>query len=148
MSWSREKLEKFLPIADAVSQLSKDVNRKVGSLVLDPSYAIRSTGFNGFCKGADDSVLSRYVRPEKYFYTSHSESNSIAQAAATGTSTSGCAIVVSGLFPCAACARLIIQSGIVLVYAPKPDYTKERWAADFEAAENMFEECGIEVLTY
>lgn len=146
--WSKSKLAKFVPVAEAIAGLSKDINRKVGAVILDDSYAVRSTGYNGFCKGADDTILERYDRPAKYLYTSHAEANAIAQAASSGTPTKGCAIVVCSLHPCATCARLIVQAGITAVYTQAPDMTKERWAAEFQAAANIFKECGVEVFTY
>jgi dCMP deaminase len=49
-------------------------------------------------------------------------------------------------FPCADCARAIIQSGIKNVVCYKPDYTIPKWGESFKIAHEMLDEAGIELV--
>lgn len=48
-------------------------------------------------------------------------------------------------FPCADCARAMIQSGIVQLNSFAPDMTDANFARHYSAAETMLAEAGIEV---
>lgn len=146
--WNREKLLKYVPVADSIAQLSRDPSTKVGAVILDAGYGILSTGYNGFPRGVDDSVSMRYVKPLKLSYTAHAEGNAIAQAAKSGTKLEGSALIVTSLFPCTHCCKMIIQSGIKLVVAPDTDINKPNWGPEAELSKIMFAEAGVEVLTY
>lgn len=135
---------KFIAIADAVAQLSKDRSTKVGAIALGPSGEIRAMGYNGFPRGCDDSVEARHVRPEKYFWTEHAERNLVFNAARVGVPLEGCTLIVSGLYPCMDCARAIVQSGIREVIAPSVD-TDPRWADHAKRSRELFTECGVTV---
>ena len=50
------------------------------------------------------------------------------------------------MFPCADCARAIIQSGIIKVISPVPDVEHERWGVHFKAAIQMLEEANVEII--
>jgi dCMP deaminase len=60
----------------------------------------------------DDSISEHCVR------TVHAEQNAIAQAVKNGVSTEGATIYIT-MEPCDACARLLIQCGIVKVVCQK-----------------------------
>lgn len=123
-----KKILKFIPVANSIAQLSKDTSTKVGALILGEGYEIRSSGYNGMPRGVNDLTISRLYKPEKYFWFAHAEENAVAQAARMGVSLLNCKIIVTALFPCSTCSRLIIQSGIKEVYAPKPDEThSNKW---------------------
>jgi dCMP deaminase len=102
-------------------------------------------GYNGFPRGCDDSVASRYERPDKYLYTEHAERNAIYHAARHGVTLKGCSMYVT-LFPCADCARGIIQAGIKKLYSPTPDVDHERWGIHFKTSLVMLEEANVEVI--
>lgn len=121
---------------------SKDRKYKVGALIVGPDKEVRATGYNGFPRGANDDIDERHERPAKYMYTEHAERNAVFNAARCGVSTKGCTIYASW-FPCADCARAIIQSGISTLVAPLPDFEDDRWGKSFRAAEEMLEECGV-----
>ncbi len=59
-----------------------------------------------------------------------------------------------GFYPCADCARAIIQSGIVEIifdykdYDVKEKYWNERWKEQIEASKKMLEEAKIKVTLY
>ena len=109
----------FFSIADKVKEKSKDRSTKVGCVIVGPQHEIRTTGFNGFCRGVDDDIDSRHERPEKYLWTEHAERNAIYNAARNGIVTESCSIYIVASKPvgvCSDCARAIIQSGIKSVH--------------------------------
>lgn len=141
---------RFVPVAKAMAELSRDPSTKVGAVVIDSDANILSTAFNGFPRGVIDSQ-ERYAQREiKLSLTAHAEANAIAQAARTGAKLFGSTLIVTALYPCSNCAKLIIQSGIKKVYAPKMDATKsnQQWFFEKEIAELLFLESGIEVIEY
>ena len=139
---------KLLPVAKAIQALSKDRSTKVGAVVFDDDMNIRVVGYNGFPRKFDDDPDDRHQRPAKYAYTAHAEENCVAQAARSGVSLKGCSIIVTSLFPCSTCARLIIQSGIKRVYAPTVPVHMGRWVEEGRYATAMLIECGVEVIDY
>lgn len=140
--WKKRFIGKAFEIAD----WSKDRNRQVGAIITKGNRIV-SQGYNGFPSGCDDDVDERHERPAKYLFSEHAERNALYTACKLGTSVDGCEIYVTD-FPCADCARGIIQSGITRVVAPRPDFTHERWGDSWKAAVEMFEETGVEVEYY
>lgn len=138
---------KFLPDAQAAAGRSKDRSTKVGAVVLDDDLNLRISGYNGMARGINDDVELRHQRPTKYLWTSHAEENCVAQAARIGVSLKGCTILLTSLFPCTTCARLIIQAGIVRVMAPRANAT-DRWDEQAAVALEMLREAGVEVVYY
>lgn len=141
--WSK----RFLGLAEAVSRWSKDDLTKVGCVIVGPNREIRSTGYNGPPRGINDDIEERHKRPEKYFWFEHAERNAIYNAARVGTALTGCAIYTS-TFPCADCARAIVQSGIKKVVTGKGWKDLKRWEKHFNVAMQMFEESDIKVELY
>ena len=108
------KVSNYMEMADVVSKRSHDAETKVGAvLVNNKSGAIIATGFNGFVRGADDSVLPT-TRPEKYEFILHAEQNLIANCARHGISMEDCTLICT-LSPCKLCMRLMINCGITRV---------------------------------
>lgn len=140
--WDR----RFMVLAHHIADWSKESGRQVGSVIVGPDNEIRSTGFNGLPRGVDDSVSARHsaVNGEKYFWSSHAERNAIYNAARIGVALKGCVIYVPW-FPCADCAKAIIQSGIVRLVCYKPDFTDERWGRDFQLVTEMLQEACVEI---
>ena len=136
---------KFMRFAEAAASLSKDRSTQVGAVALDENLNIIATGYNGMPRGVNDDVEARHQRPEKYLWTSHAEENLVAQSAFKGSSLKGSTVLVSALFPCATCARMLIQSGVKRVIAPRAK-SNERWAEQNEVAAQMFNEAGVEVV--
>lgn len=66
------------------------------------------------------NTTDRWERPAKYAYVVHAEANAVAMAAKAGGSTDG-AIAFVNLFPCATCAKLLIQSGVRVLVTRQPD---------------------------
>ena len=149
-----QKFLKFLPDAEAASNRSKDRSTKVGAVVLDDDYNIRISGYNGMPRGIDDNVEGRHQRPEKYLWAAHAEENCVAQAARIGISLKGCTILLTSLFPCTTCARLIIQSGIMRVIAPQYNVhgvdaaSRVNWDEQARVSFEMLSEAGVLVNYY
>ena len=110
MNWP----EYFCGILDQIAAKSKDPRTKVGAIIAGPDNEIRSTGFNGFPRGVDETKTSRWERPEKYKWVAHADRNAIDQAARVGTPCRGCTMYLP-FPPCSECAKSIIQVGIVVV---------------------------------
>lgn len=140
------KLVKYMGIAEAVSQLSKDKSTRVGAVILGPTNEVRSLGYNGAPRGcAADEDDRCDTRPEKYFWMSHAELNAITNAARVGTPLVGSTLLVTH-FPCMDCARAIVQAGIkkVVTQVPSPEF-EARWMDHITRAIHLFTECGVEV---
>lgn len=138
------KALKFLRFAEAAASLSKDRSTQVGAVAIDDHYNILATGYNGFPRGVNDDIDQRHERPEKYLWTSHAEENLVAQSAYSGRSLKGSTVLVSALFPCATCARMLIQAGVKRVIAPA--VSNERWLEQNQIAKQMFSEANVEVI--
>ena len=141
------KFVRFLPIADAFAAMSKYPRTKVGALVLGPRFEVRSTGWNGAPRGSradEDDRLSD--RDTALTWTAHAEANAIANAASSGARLEGCTLVVTHM-PCMACAKLIVQSGIVQIVTRRPDAEfSARWGSDVSNALRLFSEVGVRLV--
>jgi dCMP deaminase len=142
---SKDWDSRLLSLAKFVGEWSKDRSRKVGCVIADSQYSIRSIGYNGFPRGANDSVDSRHARPDKYLWTEHAERNAIYHAARIGIPLDGCTIYVPW-FPCMDCARAIVQSGITTLVALKPDTKDAQWGEHFVAARALLKEAKVKVI--
>lgn len=146
---SPDKAAKYMEIAHAVANLSKDTSTKAGALVVGSSSEIRSLGYNGAPRGctADEAGDVRgATRPEKYFWFSHAELNAITNAARVGVPLNGCTMLVTHP-PCMDCARAIVQAGIkrVITLSQNAEF-QVRWAEHISRAMRLFDECGIELV--
>lgn len=140
-----DKNAKHLMVAKAIAQLSKDSSTKVGAIAIGQGGEFLASGWNGAPRGcsADEPDDVRGERPEKYFWFSHAEANTITNAARVGTPLAGSTLVVTH-FPCMDCARAIVQAGIVKVVTPEPEYEfAMRWREHIDRAKRLFNECGV-----
>ncbi len=138
-----------MELAEHISQWTEDRDFNVGAVIVGPDLEIRSTGFNGLSRGvkADDDNRFDRASGEKFFWFEHAERNAIYNAARMGTPLNRCTIYINR-FPCADCARAIIQSGIAtLCCPPKPEFDG---ALDhsFDVSEQMIAESGTQLLIY
>jgi dCMP deaminase len=125
-----------------IGSWSKDRSRTVGCVFVGSANQILSTGYNGLPRGIDDDIDERHERPEKYDWTEHAERNAIYNAARTGTALEG-SVAYTSLFPCAACARAIVQVGASMIVAHAPDLDDVRWGREFEVSIIMLKEAGV-----
>lgn len=139
MDWD----EYLMGFAKHAATKSKD-STKVGAVLVDLDNTVLLTAYNGPPRGVDDTA-DRFERPAKYLFASHSEANLIAFAARKGIQTNNCAVYVTH-YPCAACARTLIQAGIKhVVYGPG---TFQALEAEKDATTAMFWEAGVETSSY
>ena len=137
------KSEKFYSLACYHADIfSRDPNTKVAAIVIDKNNNIRSIGYNGLPRRFEETT-ERWSKPNKYNYVVHAEANAIATAARNGVKLDGC-ILVSTLFPCNECGKLIIQAGIKKIVTCKPR-EESSWLESFNFSKEMFDECGIEI---
>ena len=132
---------RFLVLADHISGWSKDPSTQVGC-VLAKKRRVVSMGFNGFPAGVEDTEERLADRDIKYEMVVHAEQNALMFA---GDRAEGCVLYVHPLPPCARCAVLIIQTGVVRVVCDQPDFDHERWGEQARIADTMFREAGLEV---
>jgi dCMP deaminase len=137
--------KRWMDMAKLVATWSKDRSRTCGAVIVDDRNVLVSIGWNGFPRGLKAEVDERHERPAKYKWTEHAERNAIYNAAANGHPTRGCSIYLPW-YPCADCARAIIQSGLKTVYAVEPDWNDGIWAADFAVGKEMLAEAGVWVV--
>ena len=141
----KHKFEKFLPIAQAIAQLSKDPSTKIGCLALNDDGIVLAVGYNGFPRGVDDSHHRYEDRETKYKLISHGEQNLVAQAAYAGHSLKGSTVVLSGLYPCSNCAKSLVQAGVKRIITPPPG-SNPRWSDDSEWSKILFSEASVEII--
>lgn len=135
---------RFLDLAALIAGWSKDPSTQVGCVVVGPDREIRSTGFNGFPRGIDDTAARLADRDQKYPLICHAEENAIMHAARIGVALKGCQIYVTWP-PCTRCARSLIQAGITDVVYPAGLDIPDRWLDDFHLSNTMFDEAGVVV---
>ena len=108
---------RFLELAKHISDWSKDPSTKVGCIIVGEDREIRSTGFNGFPRGIEDTDERLNDREQKYPLICHAEENAIMHAARIGVSLKGCTAYVTWP-PCNRCSRSLIQAGIKKIVIP------------------------------
>lgn len=133
---------RMMDVAKLVASWSKDRSIGVGCVIVSPDHAILSTGFNGFPRGVNDDVEERHQRPAKYKFTEHAERNAIYNAARHGIKLEGTTIYLPW-YPCADCARAIVQSGIKTMIAAAPNLDDPRWGEDFKVSVTVLAEGGV-----
>lgn len=114
----------FFELAQLAAKRSRDPRTHVGAVLAGPDFVIRSVGWNDLPRGVNDSMDERRLQPLKGQWTEHAERNAIYNAGRTGVGTVGC-YMFAQTFPCAGCARGIIQSGIARLYSYFPDWDPE-----------------------
>ena len=137
-----------------VASKSKDKSMKCGTVIVGEGHTILSTGYNGFPRGMDDTNDEYLERPEKYFWTEHSERNAIYNAARNGIKLLGSDAYVN-VNPCVDCARAFVQAGIKKITVPKkendPFFTKGRWddwSKSFYRARQVLRAGKVKVIEY
>ena len=138
--------EMFILQAALIAQKSKDPSTKVGCIIVNDDNVILSTGFNGFPRGIDEYVNSRWDRPEKYHWIEHAERNAIFNAARVGVSLNGARAYLNWEpKPCADCTRALIQAGIKEIIGPNRTFTGKGAGKHYSIShsEEMLEEAKV-----
>ncbi len=134
---------RFLALAEHISGWSKDPSTQVGAVITHTrSKRVVSMGFNGLPAGVEDTEERLDDRETKYEMVVHAEQNALMFA---GDRAEGCTLYVHPLPPCARCAVMIIQAGIVRIVCDQPDFEHERWGEQVKIADGMLREAGLEV---
>ncbi|MGV0876057.1 deaminase [Martelella sp. FLE1502] len=135
---------RFRALCDETASWSEDRDFKVGAVIVGPGHEVRATGYNGLPRGVSDHDAARFDRAsgEKFFWIEHAERNAVYNAARSGAALAGCTIYVNR-FPCADCARAIIQSGITCVDCPPKPENDGKLDHSFDVSETMLREAGV-----
>lgn len=105
----------FMGLAFLVSRRSHDTQTQHGCVIVDHQHHILGTGYNGFPRDVDDSVLPT-TRPEKYDWMIHSEVNAVSNCVGKPDCTSKA--YVTGEC-CNNCLMHLWQNGIEHVVCAK-----------------------------
>ena len=113
---------------NCANMLSRErLKKRVGAVIVSPQGNIISYGFNGTPRGMpnectyyDKDLNRERALPEVL----HAESNAIAKASREGSNTLDCSLYVTRA-PCLECSKLLIQSGIRIVYYIQDHKTME-----------------------
>lgn len=123
--------EYFLKIAQVISTRSTCLRRQVGAVLVKGTQII-STGYNGVPTGmkhCETCVRAGVPSGERLdlCFSVHAEANAIVFSAKYGVGVNGATIYCTNR-PCANCAGLIVNSGIVRVVYQSlyPDETAEQ----------------------
>lgn len=138
------KIQRYMKFAEVAATFSKDPSTKVGAVAINDKYQVLATGYNGFPRGVTDSEDRLCNREMKLALTVHAEANIVAQSAYSGMSLRGSTVLVSSLYPCVECAKLLVQAGVLRVLAPR--IMDGRWRESNELAQLIFNEAGVEVI--
>lgn len=113
----------FLDIAELVSRRSTCQRRAVGAIIVKDKRVL-ATGYNGAPSGITHCSETGCLREEKNVPSGerhelcrgiHAEQNAIIQAAHHGVPIAGSTLFCTNL-PCSICAKMIINSGIRIIY--------------------------------
>jgi dCMP deaminase len=137
--------QRYLEMAKLVASWSKDPSTQTGAVIVRPDRTVVSVGYNGFPASiADDYRLT--VREEKYELIVHCEMNAVLN---TREDLKGCTLYTHPFLSCTRCAVHMLTAGITRFVAPEiPEDLKERWGPILEKTKDVFEEAGVEVVTY
>lgn len=138
--------QRLMGVAQLVATWSKHPDHGVGCVIVNSSNAILSTGYNGLPRGSQYTP-ERSAVPERSLWFEHAERNAIFQAAYHGVALRDTTIVVPW-YPCSACMRAIIQSGISRLVCYRPDYADRKWGHDFDVATQMATASGLQIEYY
>ena len=104
--------QKYLEIAEKISELSHAKKKKVGcilvknNVIISDGYNGTPTGYENECEDCDGNTK---------WYTLHSEANAITKLVRIGGISAENSTLYTTLSPCKECAKLILQSGISTV---------------------------------
>lgn len=148
--------EYFLEIMHAVGARGTCDRGRVGSVIVREKRLI-ATGYVGAaskCKSCDDighemhTVLNADGTQSRHcIRTAHAETNAIVQAARFGIATEG-ATLYCKMTPCYACAKNIINAGIVRVVSEMDYHAGDRSKAIFKESGVKYELLKKELVKY
>uniref|UniRef100_A0A183BHG6 Probable deoxycytidylate deaminase n=1 Tax=Globodera pallida TaxID=36090 RepID=A0A183BHG6_GLOPA len=140
LSWD----EFFMGVALMAAQRSKDPVTQVGACIVMENMVV-GVGYNGMPIGCLDDEMpwgKEDADPlnNKYLYVCHAEMNAILNK--NSASVNGSTLYTT-LFPCAECAKMIIQSRISRVV-----YLHDKKGVQMEASRRLFTVTGVQFSQY
>lgn len=135
--------EKMLDAAIATARHSPNRVRHVGAVLQPADGGPPLSACNDFPRGVADTE-QRHAGDGRLIWMEHAERNAIFAAARAGRRTAG-ARLASSYFPCADCARAIIQAGIRQLVTLPPDLDDPVWGASFGPSLAMLREAGVQL---
>lgn len=131
---------KFIRLARFIAlEFSKDVNKKVGAVVVSPDRRSWTPGYNGLPAGIEDTPERLNDKHYKLRHTIHAEVNALFNCPVRPV---GYSLYVWPIPPCATCAGPIIQNGIKEVWAPNVSATSS-WHESCHEGRELLREAGI-----
>lgn len=115
--------QEYIDRLGTIALFSPDPSRKTACII------VLKTGMISACNNFPAGVRflpERFARPAKYAFIEHAERNAIYHAARFGHRLENAEIFLSW-YPCADCARAIVQSGIQVLYAMEPDWSETQY---------------------
>jgi dCMP deaminase len=129
-------------VALLTSQRSPDPNTQVGACIVDNDNRLLATGYNGLPRGVSYTQIPWEREGEyhqtKYAYIVHAEKNAIHNAQSSLVNST----LFVTLYPCAECAKDIIQAGIRKIYYLDNKY---KGTPHQLAAEKLFDLANIKI---
>lgn len=148
--------EYFMKIAELVGSRATCDRGRAGTVVVREKR-ILTTGYVGAPSGVRDCdelghelhtvIQSDGTKSQHCVRGTHSEQNAIVQGARVGVSLAG-GTLYTHMAPCYACAKMIINAGIVRVVAGKDYHGAKRGKEVFKEAGVAFEMLSSEMETY
>lgn len=136
---------------------SKDPSTQVGACIIHEDGRLLTAGYNGTPKGWDDEsfpwdnkVSKIGEQNTKYPYVVHAEMNAICNYKGSNLDLKNSTIYVT-LFPCANCAKLIVQSGIkrvIYLVDDRKDSLDESTKRENLTTKLLLAKCGVEVISF
>ncbi len=129
-----------MSLAAISAMRSKDPNTQVGATLVNKYNRVIGLGYNGMPQGNDNLPWAKEGKLEdtKYPYVIHAEMNALLNATVPVRNSR---LYVS-LFPCAACAKLISQAGIVeIIYSDD----KYKDTTDNKISQNILKNSNVKI---
>ncbi len=128
--------QRFMALAETVATWSKDPDRQIGCVIVNPNRRIVATGYNGFPKNVKDLPELLADKNQKRMRMIHAELNAVLNATAE---LKGSTVYVNR-FPCHICAGILVNKEIKQLIVPKPDLGHEHWGSGWKVALNILED--------
>lgn len=140
-----QKVDQFLCEAMYISEnFPKAGMPQSAALLLSPGdYSQLSSGWSGLPRQVSEGCTCRHSHDEEPFWVEHAARNAIYNAARPYLEGG---IAIATMFPCAPCARGLVQVGVQTVIAPYQNPTVALWDKHFDVSREMFSEAGVDVL--
>ncbi len=135
-------IDRLMDLAVKTANRSPNRPRKVGAVIVATDGG-EIAACNDYPRGVRD-LEERHEGDGRLIWQEHAERNAIFAAARQGRRLEG-ATIFSTYFPCADCARAIVQSGISRLYTLEPDLADPVWGRAFVASRVILEEGGVEM---